>query len=276
VSKERDARTIKLLGGRLCLDFVNTVDGYGYPDPGEYFDNYQDLVDWSRHVGTLTASEAGTLTAVAAEHPAGAENARRRAIGLREILYNIFCSAVTGAPPDKNDLAVFNDHLSQTMMHSQIVKAGDGFIWNLAGNKTKLDWILNPVIRSAADLLVSNELGHLKRCSDPGCGWFFLDISRNRSRRWGDMRDCGNRAKAKRFYKKKKPGRRRTSVAKAAPLPVVPESTTTRSAGGLDFTAKGGNKQRREVPQSLRVKPGAKSRRGGIRKTQSNLDRHLL
>ncbi|MGD8739582.1 MAG: hypothetical protein PVG34_04645 [Desulfobacterales bacterium] len=36
------------------------------------------------------------------------------------------------------------------------------------------------------------------------------------------------------------------------------ESTTTRKAGGLDFAAKGGKRQGHEVPQSLRVTPGAK------------------
>jgi hypothetical protein len=47
------------------------------------------------------------------------------------------------------------------------------------------------------------------------------------------------------------------------------ESTTTGLAGGVGFTAKGVEKQGHEVPRSLRVKPGAKSRRGGIWKTQS-------
>jgi predicted RNA-binding Zn ribbon-like protein len=89
------------------------------------------------------------------------------------------------------------------MMQSQIVKTEDGFQWDLAGNKAKLDWILNPVIRSAADLLISEEFKRIKKCADPICGWLFLDISRNRSRRWCDMSACGNRAKASRFYKKK-------------------------------------------------------------------------
>ncbi len=228
MSKKRDAGTIKLLGGRLCLDFVNTVHCYGCADLEEYFNNYQDLVNWSRHVGTLTAAEAGTLAAVASGHRTLAENAHRRAIELRQILYRIFCSAVEGALPDEKDLATFNDNLSQTMMHSQIVKAQNGFNWDMTGNKTKLDWILNPVIRSAADLLVSKKLGNLKKCSDPICGWLFLDISRNRSRRWCDMRDCGNRAKAKRFYKKKKPGRSRASPSRATPLPIPPKSNLDR------------------------------------------------
>jgi predicted RNA-binding Zn ribbon-like protein len=66
-----------------------------------------------------------------------------------------------------------------------------------------LEWILNPIIHSAADLMISQELRKVKKCSDPVCGWLFLDISRNQSRRWCDMQDCGNRAKASRFYQKK-------------------------------------------------------------------------
>jgi heavy metal translocating P-type ATPase len=46
-----------------------------------------------------------------------------------------------------------------------------------------------------------------------------------------------------------------------------PESTTTRTAGGLDFSAIGGKIQGREVPQSLRVEPGAKH---PVWKTQSD------
>ncbi|MGD8942929.1 MAG: hypothetical protein PVJ37_06675 [Desulfobacterales bacterium] len=38
----------------------------------------------------------------------------------------------------------------------------------------------------------------------------------------------------------------------------VKGSTTIRPAGGLDFTAEGGKRQGREVPPSLRVKPGVK------------------
>ena len=50
------------------------------------------------------------------------------------------------------------------------------------------------------------------------------------------------------------------------PYELLPESTSTRTAGGLDFTAGGGKRQGREVPQSLRVEPDAKH---PVRKTQS-------
>ncbi|MGD8666392.1 MAG: hypothetical protein PVI58_10370, partial [Desulfobacterales bacterium] len=69
MSAKRDAGSIKLLGGRLCLDFVNTVHCYGCDEIGEYLNNYQNLIDWSRLVGTMTSAEAGRLNVTSAENP---------------------------------------------------------------------------------------------------------------------------------------------------------------------------------------------------------------
>jgi predicted RNA-binding Zn ribbon-like protein len=64
--------------------------------------------------------------------------------------------------------------------------------------------IFRPVAQSAADLLTSEELNRVGQCADDHCGWLFMDMSRNRSRRWCDMGDCGNRAKARRHYQRKR------------------------------------------------------------------------
>jgi predicted RNA-binding Zn ribbon-like protein len=64
--------------------------------------------------------------------------------------------------------------------------------------------MLAPIVKSAADLLLSDMLDRVKQCEGDPCGWLFLDTSRNRSRRWCSMEDCGNRAKARRFYQRKK------------------------------------------------------------------------
>ena len=217
MSKKRDAGSIKLSGGALCLDFANTVHCYGCADPGEYLNSYHDLVAWSRHVGTITDEEAKTLSRRAAGHPAEAKSAHRRAIELREAIYRIFTITLKAQSPAQEDLAIFNNFLAEAMMRSQIVKTQEGFYWDMMGNKAKLDWILNPIIRSAADLLVSEEFRRVKKCGDPICGWLFLDTSRNRSRRWCDMADCGNRAKASRFYKKNKDSNIVSSSSKVRP-----------------------------------------------------------
>lgn len=202
--EKKDAASIKLIGGALCLDFVNTVECYGCKDPGEYFNNYQDLIDWSQHVGTIAAGEARKLSRLAAGHPAAANSVRSSAIELRKAIYRIFTTNLQASSPARKELAIFNDYFSAAMKRSRIVITERGFYWDMAGNKSKLDWILSPIVRSAAELLISEELGRVKKCADPTCGWLFLDVSRNRSRRWCDMSDCGNRAKASRFYQKMK------------------------------------------------------------------------
>jgi predicted RNA-binding Zn ribbon-like protein len=228
VSKKRDAGSIKLSGGALCLDFANTVHCYGCEDLGEYLNTYYDLVAWSRHVGTISDKEAKTLSHRAAGHPAEAKSAHRRAIELREAIYRIFTIALEGQSPAQDDLAIFNNYLAEAMMGSQIIKTQDGFYWDWTGNIAKLDWLLNPVIRSAADLLVSEEFRRVKKCADPICGWLFLDISRNRSRRWCDMADCGNRAKASRFYKKNKNSNTVSASSKVTSAPSKPKPNLDR------------------------------------------------
>ncbi len=228
MSKKRDAGSIKLSGGALCLDFTNTVHCYDCEDLGEYLNTYQDLVAWSRHVGTISDNEAGMLSRKADGQPSEAKSTHKRAIELREAIYSIFTTTLKNQPPAREDLAVFNTYLGEAMMRSQIVKSQDGFSWDMTGNKTKLDWILNPVIRSAADLLVSEEFRQVKKCSDPTCGWLFLDISRNRSRRWCDMADCGNRAKASRFYKNRKKSNIASSPSKTSTAPIKPKPDIQR------------------------------------------------
>ena len=200
---KKHAGNLSLLGGRPCLDFVNTLDWRGGDHPVEFLHTYQDLVAWSQHAGTISAKEARIISQRSQKRPSKQTKVLGKAIKLREIIYRIFSSLSEGRPVAATDLAAFNKFLSRTMKNSQIVRIKEGYNWDSRGEMDKLDWILNPLIRSAADLLVSDELKRVKKCGDPACGWLFLDTSRNKSRRWCDMSDCGNRAKASRFYRKK-------------------------------------------------------------------------
>ncbi|MCB0153982.1 MAG: CGNR zinc finger domain-containing protein, partial [Anaerolineae bacterium] len=56
---------------------------------------------------------------------------------------------------------------------------------------------------SAAELLTSDRLNRVGQCAGESCGWLFLDTTRNHSRRWCEMEHCGNRAKAKRHYRRR-------------------------------------------------------------------------
>ena len=201
--KKRTAASLNLLGGRLCLDFVNTLDWRGRDNPQEFLNTFHDLVIWSRHVGITSQEETRQLDRLAGQSGSNTGEVLNRAIRLRETIYRLFSASITGQKPDKRDLDLFNENLSLSMKDSKITRTADGYSWDNTGNKKQINWILNPIIRSAVEMLVSGELKRVKTCADPACGWLFIDTSRNQSRRWCDMKDCGNRAKAGRFYRKK-------------------------------------------------------------------------
>ena len=204
-----NADTLKLLGGQLSLNFANTADWHASDQPVEFLTSYSDLVAWSQHVGILTAHQAQRLLKKAARRPENATAVLERAVALREAIYRIFSAISHGRPPAAADLAIFNAELSGALAQSRIVSTAEGFDWDWAGAEDTLDWMLWPVVHDAAGLLTSEELDRVGQCDDDRCGWLFLDTSRNRSRRWCSMEDCGNRAKARRYYERKRADRRR-------------------------------------------------------------------
>jgi predicted RNA-binding Zn ribbon-like protein len=201
--KKRNAGNLKLLGGRLCLDFVNTLDWRGTDSPQEFLTTYPDLVAWSRHAGICSHQEARKLQKLAEKSNSEAQQTLTRALKLRETIYRLFKAGIAMQNPPAEDLTAFNHNLSRSMKDSQIIRTPHGYAWDVSGGRSRLDWILNPVIHSAAEVLISVDRKKVKACADTACGWLFIDVSRNRSRRWCDMQDCGNRAKASRFYKKR-------------------------------------------------------------------------
>ncbi len=204
VETKTHAGNLDLIGGRECLDFVNTLDGRRNGHPHDYLSSYTDLVLWGQHVGLVTEGEAQQLIGEARRHPPKASQVFERAIVLRETIYRIFVAITSGERPAATDLTRLNEVLSEALAQLQIVPTTEGFAWDWRGEKKALDrlgWLL---ARSAAELLTSAELNRVRECGGDNCGWLFVDTSRNRSRRWCDMKSCGNRAKAQRHYKRKR------------------------------------------------------------------------
>jgi predicted RNA-binding Zn ribbon-like protein len=191
-----------LVGGRLCLDFTNTVDWHVGPRPQEYLNAYADLVAWSQHARLLDETYDQPLLAAAAAHPALATAVLQEAITFREALYGILLATLAQRSPDQPDLDVFNALRARALSHSQIASTGTGFTWRWAHDEQELGWMLWPLAHSAEELLLSPDLNQVKMCSGPDCGWLFLDTSHNHARRWCTMESCGNRAKARRHYQR--------------------------------------------------------------------------
>ncbi len=198
------ASAFDLSGGRLCLDFANTLSKRLTSHPRELLASYGDLVAWSRQAGVVTAPEAQGFIRKARRRPADAAAVLDRAIALREAIYRIFSAIAAERPAGDGDLATLNAALTEALPLLGIVPEGDGFGWEWTGDGQRFDRMLWPVTRSAADLLTSAELAAVRECEAETCAWLFMDRSRNRSRRWCDMKACGNRAKARRHYERKR------------------------------------------------------------------------
>jgi predicted RNA-binding Zn ribbon-like protein len=167
---------------QLCLDFVNTQSWRTSANPTEWFTDFGALLRWCRKAGLLTDAQASAFE--------GGEDLLREAIELRETGRELLLGL-------GSDHAVLNRYLERGAL--QLEKQGDGWSWSWSGPASASD-MLWPVAYSFASLLSSGLLDRIRECEGEGCGWLFLDQSRNRSRKWCDMSDCGNRAKARRHY----------------------------------------------------------------------------
>ncbi len=192
-----------LIGGALCLDFVNTVDPRHASRRREYLDSYPTLVAWGGHAGVIDADQGERLSEAAAVQPAEAGRVLSRAIRLREALYPLLSQAGSRRRPARDDLGVLQAEVTGALARFRVAWSPAGFGWEWDQASSGLDRMLWPVAWSAAELLLRGPLERIREC--PGqdtCGWLFLDLSKNASRRWCDMRVCGNRAKARRHYER--------------------------------------------------------------------------
>ena len=190
-------------GGALCLDFVNTVDARATERRRERLESYTDLVAWGRQAGALTSGEAAQLVRAAARRQAAARAMLRSARTVRESLFRVFQASVEGRAPSAEDLVAFNTAAGTAFAHLGVRPAGSRFAWDWGEDAAgELGRVLWPVLRSAGELLTAPELERVRECAAPTCSWLFLDRSKNGSRRWCNMKVCGNRAKAQRFYRR--------------------------------------------------------------------------
>ncbi|MBI5035527.1 MAG: CGNR zinc finger domain-containing protein [Chloroflexi bacterium] len=193
------AMELSLVGGAVCLDFTNTAGNHKSDHPSEHLDSYTDLVAWSLHAGILTHRIAQQLHDQAARRSEAARQVYQRAIAIRESLYRIFFRIAEERSPHVDDIDMLNQELAYALAHARIASTKEGFKWDWS-DEISLDRMLWSITRSAADLLTGGNLDRVRQCGDDECGWLFIDTSKNRSRRWCDMNDCGNRAKARRYY----------------------------------------------------------------------------
>jgi predicted RNA-binding Zn ribbon-like protein len=192
----------EFIGGRLCLDFANTVDWRRRHEPEELLPDYFGLVDWSVRAGTLSPTGARRLAAAARKHPHAAAGAFAKALVLREAFYRTVLAHAHGEIPPELGLAQVVYSYAEAVEQARLSVDGASYEWTFDKSTGDLDRPWWPVAVSAAELLTSPELARVRECEGRGCGWLFLDESRSRTRRWCSAAGCGNRERVRRYYER--------------------------------------------------------------------------
>lgn len=185
-------RDFQFVAGNLALDFINTV-GNRLTEKRDYFRTPADVERWAR-LGGLLHEEAGPS--------AFGSRQLDRIRAAREQLYGVFHLLVIGTPPTAELIEPVNALLAEVADGRQLLCVGGKIAWEWQATRRDPLRILGPVLLSASELLASNTLDRLRQCADQACGWLFLDRSQAFKRRWCSMADCGNRAKARRHYRR--------------------------------------------------------------------------
>lgn len=201
------AHEFQLVGGHVVLDFVNSVHDWTAAEPREYLPTYAEALRFAVATGVLAAAESRRL--------AGTRSIRelQQLHALRARLERMLRALVAGAPPRRDDLVALVRDAADSARAVRLRDRGGRLERSIdpahAGIRT-LRWRL---VDAAVALMTSGLLEQLKSC--PSCGWFFLDTSKNRSRRWCSMSACGSHAKSRRFYWRSKRRRTQTQGASA-------------------------------------------------------------
>jgi predicted RNA-binding Zn ribbon-like protein len=204
ILKEATVQPTQKPRGELCLDFANTLEWHASDQPVETLLSYSDLIAWACKFEALSAYDANQLIEQAQDRAAESKSVLERGIKLREAIYRIIVANIEQRPPVADDLKCLNQENEISQCYWQISPSENGYQLEWIEDNRHLDRPLWYVVHSAVDLLISAELlSRVGQCADDrGCGWLFIDLSKNRSRRWCDINDCGNRAKQRRHYER--------------------------------------------------------------------------
>lgn len=180
------------------MGFVNTLSGRGTASPGEKLVSYEAFLDWARGAGVITAPMAADLRNQAHAHPREADRVLASARDLRECLHTLFSAVAQGKPPSAPLLAALAGHLGAGYSQARLVFQEGRLQW-APGPVAALDDVGRELARAAARLVGSPQLARIRACAAEDCRWWFVDDTKNHSRRWCEMKTCGNRAKLRRF-----------------------------------------------------------------------------
>jgi predicted RNA-binding Zn ribbon-like protein len=185
----------ELIAGHPALDLVNTLDWrFRKEGPEELLKSYDDLLRFSEQSKVVTARLSHSATA--------GPRTLKRCWELREAIAEILYARLEGRSPSTASLRTLERSIQAARAHQQLRWKEERLEWDWRESGAELPlWAL---ALSASDLMLSEAVHRVRACDNAECRWLFLDTSKNHTRRWCDMRLCGNRMKARRFKAQRK------------------------------------------------------------------------
>jgi predicted RNA-binding Zn ribbon-like protein len=195
---------MRLDGGDPALDYVNTLGGPpGGPAAAhdEYLRGYADLAVFAHRAELVDEDSLDGLLRQARRSPEEAEAAYRRGLDLRALLDDVFRPIVAGRGPAPEALDELREAERDALAHASLEPGAGSYRWAWRTDQG-LELPLWIVTNAAVELLMSGPLERLSTCA--GCRWLFLDESKNRSRRWCSMAECGTATKKRRYVERRR------------------------------------------------------------------------
>lgn len=198
MSKASDSPAFQLVAGHPALDFVNTLDWRFRPGaPEELLTSYESVLRFAEQSELITAKQARRLLRTTSG--GDAKRILSESKELREALAEVFYADLDGSIPEPGPLKILERYFQAARSHQKLrwKKLSLAWKWPEMDSDPEIPlWLLSS---GAAELMLSDDAQRVRACNSPECRWLFLDTSKNHTRRWCDMRICGNRMKARRF-----------------------------------------------------------------------------
>jgi predicted RNA-binding Zn ribbon-like protein len=203
ISKADPSPAFQLVAGHPALDFINTMDWrFRESGPEELLQSYNHLLRFIEQSKMLSIKHIQLLHRNTRK--SAGERVLAACIELREAMAEVSYAWLDGRSPSAAPLRTLERHFKVARLQQRLCWKGSQLEWSWSGKEAEAELPLWLLSLATSDLMVSEAVHRVRACDNEECRWLFLDTSKNHTRRWCDMKICGNRMKARRFKAQKK------------------------------------------------------------------------